>query len=128
MPAIQLLLVQGVPPSLVAVDANDSGGNSCTLSDWVVSVAWTVNNPNDSLYQIDIDGIAGLAGSTTGQLTSGGPWVDNTGFQGNTQNPPFTEIVTAQYRVKIVRKSDSVTIEQLDTNTVSLNYSLEFCT
>lgn len=128
MPARQLLMGSHPVPDLVSVDANDSGGNSCTASNWIVTVSWVLTNPNDTEYQIDVTGIAGAAGSTTGLLTSAGSWIDDTGFQGNTQNPPFTEVQTAQYRVKLVRKSDSSIVEQIDTNTVTLNYSLELCT
>lgn len=106
---------------------SDSGGNLCAGLSWTVTPAWTVTNPDDTLYQIDIVGIAGVAGSTSGLLTSAGGWNNNTGFQGNRTNGPFTEIETAQYRVKLVRKSDSAVMEQLDTDVASMDYSFEAC-
>ena len=116
-----------VPDLTSAFIQSDSGGNLCGGGNWHVTPAWTVTNPDDTNYQIDIDGIAGVAGSTSGRSTVSGGWNNDTGFQGNTSNGPFTEIETAQYRIKLVRKSDSVVIEQMDTDTASMNYSLEGC-
>lgn len=128
MPAIQLLLAKSTPVITFADIVSTSGGNICVSLNWSVFPRWLTLNADDTLYQIDITGIAGVAGSTTGKSTvNGSSWQDNTGFQGNTQNGPFTEQATAQYTIKLVRKSDSVVIQQMNTDVATLDYSLEAC-
>lgn len=132
MPTIQLLLRPSVP-DLISVDVGTSGGDNCTGGgNWIGILSWITTNPNDTLYQIDIDASTEQTPSSfssiiTGQTTSTSSYNDDTGLTGNTggSNDPVTHWRT--YRVKLVRKSDSAVMEQVDTGTISITFFSDAC-
>lgn len=132
MPSIQAVLATSTP-NLLSADAGASGGNTCAAEgNWIGIPGWATTSPNDAGYQIDIDVSTeqtpvSFSSLVTGRTTFSSGYNDNTGLQGNTGGitSPTTNYRT--YRVKLVRKSDSFVMKQIDTNTISITFFSDAC-
>ena len=126
-------VVVAVVPDLVSVGISSSGGDTCTgTGNWLVTYSWTTTSPNDTDYQIDVYTSTQSTPSTfnlfsSGNTTSSSSVQENTGIQVNVFGAGAAPAFWRTGRIKLVRKSDSVVIEEMDTTTEVLNQSSEFC-
>lgn len=122
--ALLALQDRGPPQLLTATVIRTQNGVCSTFTPTINLVSWSLNHLDDVKYQINVDSLGLLGGSTTGLATSAGQWENNTMVDDTigTGTPQ-----TSQYRVKVVRKSDSAVVHQLDTNTLNFNTNRDGC-
>jgi hypothetical protein len=105
----------------VSVNRTDVGGDLCFgEGPWTQTVSWTTTGANDAAYQVDIDLATDAAGTTfatlvTGLTTSSSNYVNNTGLCVKLDPPGASTTYYRKYKVKMVRKSDSVVVASLLT-------------
>lgn len=84
---------------------------------WTINVAWSLDFFNDAAYEIRVKTIGGTI-LASGLLTSGSPYLAS---PTDTGDPLFTgEMHSAQYTVELLRSIDSVVIDSVDSNIVSV--------
>lgn len=121
------------PPDLTSVGNSPRGGDFCTdFEEWILTVSWTTDNPNDALYRIDIERATDAAGVSyspwqSDLTTDDGSVEDYTGIFGNTGGSDSPSTSYRKYKIKLIRRSDSAVIEEQETAQESITVYTELC-
>jgi len=115
------IVIAPAPPTLNSVGRTASGGDLCaSTGDWLNVPSWNTSNPNDPYFQINIE-VATDSGATnwvsliSGLTTASSSYSNDTGLEVKLDPPGTITTYYRKYRIKLVRKSDSVVISSLDT-------------
>lgn len=120
------MLVFGAPggaspvSSITGVTATTTRQMTCTPTfyTWQVTAGWTIADANDADYSLSL--LLLQPSSTTiltNQTCASGTHVYDTGTTGDTTG--LTNTGNVQFRLQLVRRSDLVVIQTVDSNTVS---------
>jgi hypothetical protein len=125
------MLVSAVPASgstssISSVTAYTSTTMSC-IDEWKVTVDWVIANPDNSLYSLEL--LLEQPSTTTlltNQTCASGTYVYSTGVSADPWDgsgaPPITS-TSVQFRLRLVRRSDSAVIESSDSNVVTVYWT-----
>jgi len=108
-------------PTLNSVGRTESGGDLCFgTTNWTQVPSWDTTGANDTYFQTDIDVATDAAGVTylsliTGLTTADSSYSNDTGLRVKLDPPGTTTTYYRKYKVKIVRKSDSVVVASAET-------------
>lgn len=138
MPTGAILLMLGgkgetgvapVVPTLQSVNAGEWSAVNCEqLAGWTNRITWSIQNPDNVRYRIDIgvsfsppepnlDAYTELVTNLPGET---GGYNDETGVQGN---PLASDTqVYRRYLVRLVRREDGVTVQYSETPTSTTEY------
>ena len=111
----------GAPTLTGASIADTFGGDSCTESEsWTHEIAWTTTSPNDGYYETKIEYADDSGGTNWAALVSGlttfsSSYFDDTLIAGNTGGSSDAQTFYRKYRVSLIRKSDSATVDGPDS-------------
>jgi hypothetical protein len=101
-----------IPTLLTATNTEDTP-IGCGTS-WQLEVAWTTDVTNDTDFRVRILNYDDLTTVVDGQTTASSSYVDDTGETGDPMDTGFDH--TRRYIVQIVRNTDDVVMNSLDTN------------
>lgn len=110
----------GAAPDLTAVNRSTTQAPDCGVN-WIINISWTVTGPNDTEYFIRVrDGASNTAPIVLDyQTTASSNGNHDTGIIGD--NGTTGNVYEKTYRVQLVRVSDEVVIEHIDTTMISVD-------
>lgn len=121
------------PPDLVSVSLGVDGGDSCLeVEEWTLTPGWVTTSPNDVLYRIDVEKAEDAAGTSYGawlsnQTTDDSSVNDFTGISGNTGGVTSPTTFYRKYKIKLIRRSDSAVLEELETDQEQITVYTDVC-
>lgn len=142
-PLTGALVVTGFAPTVVippiaptlnsATRSQILSGDACTFDDpWTHRIEWDTTGADDVNFQVNIDVANDSAGTSytglvTGLTTADSSYDNDTGVAGNTGGSSDPLTYYRKYKVKIVRKSDSVVTSSMETSQGTLTVYSDEC-